>query len=207
MTQMIASNRMELLKTKEKKKIAVKGHSILKKKRDALIKKFFELIKDYKELKIKTIEKLELAYKVLQKAEGVSGVNRVKGLSLSSEESIDLKIEKSNLMGVKIPKFDITNVQASINASLIGVSFYTKDTRDKFLEILPLTLKLAEIEHTIFKIAEEIKKTKRKVNSLEYIKIPEIKDLENKIKQNLSEQERESFVRLKNVKKRMDSKQ
>ena len=195
MTQMIASNRMELLKTKEKKK------------RDALIKKFFELIKDYKELKIKTIEKLELAYKVLQKAEGVSGVNRVKGLSLSSEESVDLKIEKSNLMGVKIPKFDITNVQASINASLIGVSFYTKDTRDKFLEILPLTLKLAEIEHTIFKIAEEIKKTKRKVNSLEYIKIPEIKDLENKIKQNLSEQERESFVRLKNVKKRMDSKQ
>ena len=198
------STRAELLKTKQRKKIAIKGHSILKKKRDALIRKFFELIKNYKELKIKTIEKLQKSYEVLHKAQGVSGVNRVKGLSFSSERSMKLTLTKDNLVGVEIPKFDLEIIDSTMNASKIGLSYYVEDARLKFLELLPDITKLSEIEQVIYALAEEIKKTKRRVNALEYIKIPELEKLEKDIKAKLAEIEREGFIRLKNVKKQLE---
>ena len=193
--------RSELLKTKQRKKTAIKGHSLLKKKRDALIRKFFELIKNYKELKIKTIEKLNQSYKVLHKAQGVSGVNRLKSLSFSSEKSMTLKLTKTNMMGVEIPKFELLKNEHSMNASKIGLSYYVEDARNKFLDLLPDIIKLSEIEQVIYALAEEIKKTKRRVNALEYIKIPELEKIEKTIKERLAEIERESFVRLKNIKK------
>ena len=193
--------RSELLKTKQRKKTAKKGHLLLKKKRDALIRKFFELIKDYKILKIKTIEKLNQSYKVLHKAQGVSGVNRVKSLSFSSEKSMMLKLKKTNMMGVEIPKFELESTKHTMNASKIGISYYVEDARNKFLDLLPDLIKLSEIEQVIYALAEEIKKTKRRVNALEYIKIPELESQEKTIKERLAEIERESFVRLKNVKK------
>ncbi|MFT4261146.1 MAG: V-type ATP synthase subunit D [Candidatus Woesearchaeota archaeon] len=201
----ITPTRMELLKTRQRKKTAIKGYNLLKKKRDALIREFFILIKNYKELKQKTIEKLSQAYTTLQIGQGVSGANRVKGLSLSSEKSFSLKVSSSNLMGVKVPKLLFEKKTASFNASLIGVSYYVEDTRKKFLELMPDMVKLAEIELVIKELAEEIKKTKRRVNALEYVKIPEIKSQEKAISDRLSEMERESFIRLKNVKKKIQN--
>jgi len=201
----IIPTRMELLKTRDRKKTAIKGYNLLKKKRDALIREFFILIKDYKELKQKTIVKLKSAYKTLQIAQGVSGVNRIKGLALSSEKAFDLSLTTSNLMGVKVPKIKYQTKTASFNASLIGVSYFAQDARDKFLDLLQDMVKLAEIETVIKELAEEIKKTKRRVNALEYVKIPQITDQEKQINSRLQEMERESFTRLKNVKKKIQN--
>lgn len=201
----IIPTRMELLKTRQQKKTAIKGHSLLKKKRDALIREFFILIKDYKELKQKTITKLQNAYKVLSISQGVSGVNRVKGLAYSSEKAFNIELSTSNLMGVKVPKLIFSSMPATFNASLIGASYYVEDTRNKFLELMPEMIKLAEIELVIKELAEEIKKTKRRVNALEYVKIPQIEDKEKQIANRLSEMERESFIRLKNVKKKIQN--
>jgi V/A-type H+-transporting ATPase subunit D len=79
-----------------------------------------------------------------------------------------------------------------------------EDARLKFLELLPDITKLSEIEQVIYALAEEIKKTKRIVNALEYIKIPELEKLEKDIKAKLAEIEREGFIRLKNVKKQLE---
>lgn len=202
----LTPTRMELLKTKQRKKTAQKGYNLLKKKRDALIREFFKLIKDYKELKKNTINKLNEAYKTLQIGEAVSGINRVKSLSLSSQKSFNLETKTTNLMGVKVPKLELTHPQkANFNASLIGVSYYVEDSRNKFLKLIPDLIKLAEIELVIKELAEEIKKTKRRVNALEYVKIPEIEDQIKKISDRLQEMERESFIRLKNVKKKIQS--
>ena len=206
MTQQISITRMELLKLRSKKKLAKKGHDLLKKKRDTLIKEFFTLIKEYKELKQQTVENLGVAFKTLNIAQGISGVNRVKGLAYSAQPSCVVNGETKNLMGVRVPKFTIECVQkAGFNASLIGTSYHVKKARDAFVDLLPAMVRLAETEQVIFTLAEEIKKTKRRVNALEYIKIPEMEHQENVIKTQLAEVERESFARLKNVKKKLEA--
>ncbi len=206
MAEQISITRMELLKLRSKKKLAKKGHDLLKKKRDTLIKEFFTLINEYKSLKMKTVENLGGAFDTLNIAQGISGVNRVKGLAYSSEPSCVVNAETKNLMGVQVPRFTIEAVEgAGFNASLIGTSYQVKKARDQFIELLPAMVRLAETEQVIFTLAEEIKKTKRRVNALEYIKIPEMEHQENVIKTQLAEVERESFGRLKNVKKKLEA--
>ncbi len=201
----VVPTRMELLKNRKRKKVAIKGHSLLKKKRDVLIRKFFELIDVYKNLKVDTIKKLSDAYKTLQIAQGVSGVNRVKSLSFSSEKSFDILIHQKNLMGVKVPSYIVKKNKADFNASLVGVSYYVEEARNKFLDLTPQLVKLAEIEKVIYELALEIKKTKRRVNALEYVKIPELEQIEKIISDKLAEIERENFIRLKNVKEKISN--
>ena len=196
--------RMELLRVKDRKKLAKKGHDLLKKKRDTLIKEFFALIENYKELKKDTLEKLSKAFEVLRVSQGVSGVNRVKGLAMASKPSFELEASTKNLMGVKVPKFEIASKDSGWNASAIGTSYHVERARKLFVDLFPDMVKLAEIEAVVFKLAEEIKKTKRRVNSLEHIKIPEMEQTENYIKSQLSEMEREEFTKLKNVKKKLE---
>lgn len=206
MTQQTSITRMELLRLRAKKKLAKKGHDLLKKKRDTLIKEFFSLIKEYKELKRATVDELRTAFDTLHVAQAVSGVNRVKGLAFSAEPSCEVNAQTKNLMGVKVPRFTIKELpEASINASLIGTSNYVQQAREGFVQLLPDMVKLAETEQVIFTLAEEIKKTKRRVNALEYIKIPEMEHQETLIKTQLAEAEREAFGRLKNVKKKLEA--
>lgn len=204
MTQ-ISITRMELLKLRGKKKLAKRGHDLLKKKRDTLIKEFFSLIKSYKELKSTTITQLDSAFENLHIAEAVSGVNRVKGLSYAKTPTCQISATTNNLMGVQVPKFTITPIESEINASLIGTTFYVNKAQDSFTKLLPSIVMLAEKEQVIFTLAEEIKKTKRRVNALEFIKIPEMEYQERIIKMQLAEIERESFARLKSVKKKLDA--
>ena len=204
MTEYTSPTRSELLKVKAQRKLAQKGHDLLKRKRDALIRIFFEKIKEYKRLKQSTLEGLKIAFETLQIAQGVSGVNRVKGLAFSSNPSFDIIASEKNLMGVRVPKFDIKEKAVELNASMIGTSFQVEESRERFIKLVPDLVRLAEIEQVIFTLAEEIKKTKRRVNALENIKIPELAATEKKIKDQLAEIEREAFVRLKNVKQKME---
>lgn len=202
---MTSITRMELLRLRAKKKLAQKGHNLLKKKRDTLIKEFFVLIKEYKTLKEETVQSLGKAFEVLHIAQAVSGVNRVKGLAYSSTPSLEVRAKTKNLMGVHVPQFTLTPKDGGVNASLIGTSYHVERAREHFIKLLPNMVKLSEIEQVIFTLAEEIKKTKRRVNALEYIKIPEMESQEKLIKTSLAEIEREAFGRLKNVKKKIES--
>ncbi len=204
MTEYISPTRSELLKVQSKRKLAQKGHDLLKRKRDGLIRIFFEKIKEYKKLKKETLEGLAHAFEILRISEGVSGVNRVKGLAFSSNPSFDVVASEKNMMGVRVPSFKIKLKEVEINASMIGTSYYVEEAREEFIKLVPDLVRLAEVEQVIFTLAEEIKKTKRRVNALEYIKIPELNVTEKRIKDQLAEVERESFVRLKNVKQKLE---
>ncbi len=197
------TTRMELLRVKAKKKLAQKGHGLLKKKRDSLIRTFFELIKDYKTLKADVQRSLDEAYEELRVAQAVSGVNRVKSLAFSTNETCNVSFTTRNLMGVQVAELSIDEKENGLNVSLLGLSQYVENARKNYVQLLPTLLKLAEIENTIFKLADEIVKTKRRVNALEYIKIPELVAVEKNIKAQLAEMERESFIRLKKTKERL----
>lgn len=200
----VAANRMELLATKKRRKLASKGYDLLKKKRDALIKHFFDYVKEYKERSADVIEQLSGAYDVLHVAQAVSGVNRVKSLAYSTKESFKASTETKNLMGVKITSLQVTKQPVEHNASLIGTSNYVSQAQTQFQDVVPELVKLAELEQTIFALADEIRKTKRRVNALEHIYLPKLEETEKSISDRLAEMEREEFTRLKHVKGQLE---
>jgi V/A-type H+-transporting ATPase subunit D len=200
----VSANRMELLSVKKRRKLASTGYTLLKKKRDALIKHFFDYVKQYKELSANTIEQLKEAYETLHIAQAVSGVNRVKSLAYSTKESFSATTQLKNLMGVKINALSVQKQPVEHNASLIGTSNYVTQAQEAFQNAVPELVKLAEIEQTIFALADEIRKTKRRVNALEYIYLPKLEETEKSIQDRLAEMEREEFTRLKHVKEQLE---
>ena len=200
----LKATRMELLRLKRKKSLAVKGHKLLKQKRDALISEFFKLMDELKESAKKTEEVLAKAYKSLILAQGLSGYNEVKLAADSNRNKLDLKGDTRTIMGVKVPRLGYEEVKGGGRGySLLSSSVELDQAATDFEDSLKVLITLAELQATAEKLADEIKKTKRKVNSLEQIVIPRIEDDIAMITMRLEEMERENFARLKVIKAQM----
>lgn len=205
----IKATRMDLLKLKKKINLASKGHKILKEKRDALVSEFFSLIDELKE-KRKILEaNLADAYKAIILAEGVSGYGEVERAADSTVPIGEIGHKTQNIMGIKVPNFIFAEEEKKTKGrgySLLSTSVEVDRAAKIFEESLKLLIKLAEKEAAATKLAEEIKKTKRKVNALERILIPKLQSDVTYITMRLEEMERENFSRLKVIKKRIEGK-
>ena len=198
----INPTRMELLSLKNRTKLAVKGHGLLKEKRDALIKEFFDILDRVKGVR-------EEANEALLEAQIAMGDLAVRKASLSVKESIDVDIKSRSVMGVSVP---VTNVKME-ERSIIDRGYSFSDTTiqldeaaKKFEESIKFLIELGEVEKTIFLLAEEIEATKRRVNALEHIMIPRFENTEKYIDMRLQEMERENFVRLKMIRSTIEKK-
>ena len=195
----INPTRMELLSLKNRTKLAVKGHGLLKEKRDALIKEFFDILDRVKGIRENALQE---ANDALIEAQIAMGDLAVKKASLSVKESIDVNISSRSVMGVNVPVTDIKMEERSIIDRGYGFSDTTiqlDEAAKKFEESLKYLIELGEVEKTIFLLAEEIESTKRRVNALEHIMIPRFENTEKYIDMRLQEMERENFVRLKMI--------
>ena len=201
----INPTRMELLSLKNRTKLAVKGHGLLKEKRDALIKEFFDILDRVKGIRENAEKSLQEANDALIEAQIAMGDLAVKKASLSVKESIDVNISSRSVMGVNVPVTDIKMEERSIIDRGYGFSDTTiqlDEAAKKFEESLKYLIELGEVEKTIFLLAEEIESTKRRVrrvNALEHIMIPRFENTEKYIDMRLQEMERENFVRLKMI--------
>ncbi|RLG70871.1 MAG: V-type ATP synthase subunit D [Candidatus Iainarchaeum archaeon] len=195
----IKATRMELLKTKKKLKLAEHGHKLLKEKRDALIMEFFSTLREIKQLRKQIGNKLLEAENALQRAEALQGIHNIERIALGIAEEPTIEMTTKNVMSVLVPS--VKEVKTKVEwfgffESTSELNYAVKTYR----ELLPTLVKLCAKQLALQKLAEEIQKTKRKVNSLEYIIIPKIKKTQKSIKFKLEEMERENFTRLKKIK-------
>ena len=197
------ATRMELLELKTRIKLAEKGHSLLKRKLDGMVQKYMENVLEYVKLENDVKQRKETAFKQLTKAAAVSGAGRVMGISLATQPTMKIDNQQASIMGVPVPKLQVTKLEHSVNTSLIGTAYYVRDSMTQFTDLLPELLRLSELELVLTRLSEEIIRTRRRVNSLEHIKITQLKEEFKFIKQVLSEQEREAFSRTKFVKEKI----
>ncbi len=195
----VKPTRMELLRIRKRKALAMKGYQLLSEKRDALISSFFKLIKERKKKRQEMEEKLMEAYKSLIMAEMVMGEERVRWLAEKISKEREIKMEKSNIMGVSIPKFELGE-EIKLDYSLLSTHSEFDETIKKANEALKKIIEVAEVEGSIQLLGKEIEKTKRRVNALEYIFIPRLLATISYIERQLEEREREDFFRRKRMK-------
>lgn len=194
--------RMELLNLKDRTKLAIKGHGLLKEKRDALIKEFFDILDRVKGIRENAERSLKEANEALVEAQIAMGDLAVRKASLAVKESIDVDITSRSIMGVTVPITDVKLEERTIIDRGYGFTDTTiqlDEAAKKFEESVKFLIELGEVEKTIFLLAEEIESTKRRVNALEHIMIPRFENTEKYIDMRLQEMERENFVRLKMI--------
>jgi V/A-type H+/Na+-transporting ATPase subunit D len=207
MIEGINPTRMELLKLKDREKLAVKGHSLLKEKRNALIMEFFNILERVKGSRENVEETLKEAYKDLTAAQIVMGDLAVKKSAMSVKESVEVDIDSRSVMGVVVPLIESQTSQRTMverGYGFLDTSVKIDEASSKFEEAIKLIIELGEIEKTIILLAGEIESTKRRVNALEHIIIPKLENTVKYIEMRLEEMERENFVRLKMIKKTME---
>ena len=199
--------RMELTRLKRKLATATKGHKLLKDKRDELMRQFLELVRENKTLREFVEAGIEVANKnfVLAKA-GMSG--EVINVSLMApKQEVFLEASSRNVMSVEIPLFDYkTRTSDANDIYSYGLAFTSSDLDaavKSLADVLPDMLKLAEREKSCQLMAIEIEKTRRRVNALEHVMIPEMQENIKYIKMKLDENERSTQIRLMKVKDMM----
>ena len=195
----INPTRMELLSLKNRTKLAVKGHGLLKEKRDALIKEFFDILDRVKGVREAAERSLKEANEALLEAQIAMGDLAVRKASLSVKESIDVDIKSRSVMGVSVP---VTNVKME-ERSIIDRGYSFSDTT---IQLDEAAKKFEESIKFLIELGEEIEATKRRVNALEHIMIPRFENTEKYIDMRLQEMERENFVRLKMIRSTIEKK-
>ncbi len=195
---------MALLQLKRRIQLAKKGHELLKKKRDALVMQFFNLVAERKNLRTKVHEGLEEAYTSLIEAQMQVGKKEFENLSLAIPPTAEFDVRTYNIMGVVVPIFNlrgkIKRPYTKRGYSLINTSSKVDEVVNKFQKLLRDMMDLAEVEEQVRLVAEELESTKRRVNALEYVLLPKLDKTYRWIELSLEEREREDFFRLKRMK-------
>ena len=199
--------RMELSKLKIRLKTAARGHKLLKDKQDELMRQFIEMVKQNKKLREKVEEKLQNSFKDFLLARGVMSDEMLENAVAYSKEEISLNVKMKNIMSVNVP--EMTFVKKNTDESNIypygfaQTSADLDDAIDGLNNIMSELLELAQIEKACQLMADEVEKTRRRVNALEYMTIPQLKETIRFIQMKLDENERASITRLMKVKSMM----
>jgi V-type H+-transporting ATPase subunit D len=184
---------------------ASKGFKLLKKKRDALKAKFQALLKDIVDTKLKVGEGLKDGAFALAKSHyATSGEDITSNvIERARRPSVSIKLKPDNVAGVSIPTFTLTHDPSKdASAQTLGVAHggaVINACRETYLKAVFSLVKLASLQTAFFTLDEEIKMTSRRVNALEYVLIPRIEDTIAYITQEMDEQSREEFFRVKKV--------
>ncbi len=201
--QDIKPTRSELLEVKKRIRLSQSGYKLLKMKRDGLIIEFFEVLNQAKGIRAKIVKDYRRAHEAIAVASAIDGTLAVKSAAFSVSATPEVKISSKNIMGVVVPKVEGKQVSKKIlerGYGVVGTRATIDEAAHAYEALAEDIIKAAEIETTIKKLLDEIEKTKRRVNALEYKVIPELTEAANFIRLRLEEMERENTFRLKRIK-------
>ncbi len=199
--------RMELTRLKKSLATATRGHKLLKDKRDELMRQFLEIVRENKRLRESVEKKLQKANRYMAVAGSVMQKEALVSALMMPKQGVNLKLGTKNIMSVDIPTFEIKTKTASksdiFSYGFVNTSGDLDEAISLFSETLEDMLKLAEYEKSAQLLASEIEKTRRRVNALEYVMIPNYQDTIRYISMKLDEMERSNNTRLLKIKDNM----
>jgi V/A-type H+-transporting ATPase subunit D len=199
----VKPTRSELIELKKKIKLSEGGHKLLKMKRDGLILEFFEILGRAKDVRADLDTAYEKATEKIGIAYSIEGTVTVKSTAFALKDVPQIKLESRNIMGVVVPKIESSSVRKPMynrGYGVLGTSSYIDEAADAYEGLVEKIILAAEIETTMKRLLEDIEKTKRRVNALEFKVIPELSEVMNFIQLRLEEMERENTFRLKRIK-------
>ncbi len=199
-------NRMELLRLKEQLRVARRGHKLLKDKRDELMRQFLALVLEVDELRRETEKIIERAHKEMMLARAVNGPLLIDGALMAEGHPLCVTVSRENTMSVQTPVILFPQDpegkarKIALPYGLTSVTGELDQAVDSLHEALPFMMKLATLEHKVHLMAAEIERTRRRVNSLEYVMIPSLEETIRSITMKMDENERGNLTRLMKVK-------
>ncbi|MBR3560975.1 MAG: V-type ATP synthase subunit D [Oscillospiraceae bacterium] len=196
--------RMELTRLKGKLRTAQRGHKLLKDKRDELMKQFLETVREVRSLRAEVEEDLMKVHGSFTVASALMSAQALEQALMYPKQSVELTMTFQNVMSVNVPVYDFqtrTKSESDIYPyGFAGTSGELDAAVEALGHVFRKMLKLAQIEKSAQLMAEEIEKTRRRVNALEYVKIPEMQESIKYITMKLEENERANTIRLMKVK-------
>ena len=196
--------RMELTRLKGKLRTAQRGHKLLKDKRDELMKQFLETVREVRSLRAEVEDELMKVHGSFTVASALMSAQALEQALLYPKQSVELTMTFQNVMSVNVPVYDFqTKTKSDADIYPYGIANTSGELDaavDALGRVFRKMLKLAQIEKAAQLMAEEIEKTRRRVNALEYVKIPEMQESIKYITMKLEENERANTIRLMKVK-------
>jgi len=200
----VTPTRMVLNQLKGRLKTATRGHKLLKDKRDELMRQFMEVVKKNKELRLRVEEGLTEAFGALTVASAVMSPEMLEQALMYPRQSVELGVSFKNVMSVNVPEYSFSTRNADPGEIYPYGFAQTSGELDVAMQhmsrVFEDMLELAQIEKTMQLLAEEIEKTRRRVNALEYVMIPDMKESIKYISMKLEENDLSTKVRLMKVK-------
>jgi len=204
----VRPTRSELLERRGQIKLAEQGMDLLKQKRDALLIEFMGVMDETLRLSEALQRAVSEAQYSLAVAKAVDGTVALRSAGMATKGAVVVEMSGTRIMGVPVPV--VTKGESPIRSSftrgysVTGVSSRVDESADKFERILDVIIEYADIETRLKRLGEEIQKTNRRVNALEQVTIPQLREQVTYIRQTLDERAREDLFRLKKVKKKIE---
>lgn len=196
----VPPTRTNLLRFKKGLQQAHSGSDVLEKKRDILMIEFRNFIYDTNRTRQEVAAELKLALESLEKASAYMGLENIEKLAQSTAASPQFSIDYRGIMGVPVPLVKAESVEAQPEYGFLGTHVYLDAAFKRFRDLLDKMFRLAELQESVYRIADSVATTQRRVNALKQIYIPRYQQTVDAIQIVLEEQEREEFVRTKKVK-------
>ena len=200
--------RMEMTRIKKRLVTATRGHKLLKDKRDEMVRRFIIYVRRNKELREQVEEKLGQAMQSFVLARAGMGNEDIEEALCYPARPAKITVGTQQVLGVQAPKLDLVASTDAIELpyGMANTSAELDGAVKQFSELLPLLIELAEVEKICNRLADEIEKTRRRVNALEYVMIPQFDEAIRAITMKLDENERGNLTRLMKTKEMLANK-
>ncbi|MDO4543886.1 MAG: V-type ATP synthase subunit D [Clostridia bacterium] len=204
----VKPTRMELSNLKKRRTVAIRGHKMMKDKRDELVRRFIVLARRNKELRLEVERKLALAMQSFVLARAVMSNTEIEEALLYPARAIQVEAKTRSVLSIPVPELSMETQDGFVYPYGFSTTGSDLDGAVQSLaEVLPLMLELAETEKACSRLADEIEKTRRRVNALEYVMIPQFDETIRRIRMKLEENERGNLTRLMKTKDMLQAQQ